>query len=232
MSTTYTRSAETSRDQLILENIDFVGRILSTMTFFVSSEEARENLHSAGVLGLVEAANKFDRHQGVAFRTYAYPRIRGAIVDELRKQSPVSQAVLKQIGLVQNAYDSMEPPATPEKLATKTGLSLDEVVTCLEAMRFVKPDHWNDLSDIIHGSWRQSIDSPEYEAECNELKTLLADSIENLPERERLVLTLYYTEELNLAEIGQVLDLSESRVSRILAATKFRLQESIRCKIS
>ena len=97
---TYNRSAQHNRDQLILENVDYVARILSTMTHAVSSGEARENLHSAGVVGLVEAANAFDPAQGVPFRTFAYPRIRGAIVDEMRKQAPVSQFVLQQIGIV------------------------------------------------------------------------------------------------------------------------------------
>jgi RNA polymerase sigma factor for flagellar operon FliA len=229
-STTYKRTAHKSRDQLILDNVDYVARILSTMAFIVANDEARENLQSAGILGLVEAANSYDPGQGVPFRTFAYPRIRGAIVDELRKQSPVSQQVLQQIGIVRRAFESLEPPVTPEVLAEKSGLTVEQVVTCLEAMRFIKPDNWNDLSDVVHGSWRRAVDTPEHEVEIEELKRLLAESIETLPERECLVLTLYYSEELNLAEIGRVLDLSESRVSRILAAARFRLQEIIRCK--
>ena len=202
------------------------------MAFFVTDQEQRENLHSAGVLGLVEAANKFDRGQGIAFRTFAYPRIRGSIVDELRKQAPVSQQVLKQVGIVRKAHESLEPPVTPELLSQKTGLSVEEVITCLEAMRFIKPDSWNDLSDVVHGSWKTSPNAPEHAVEAAELETMVADAIETLPEREQIVLTCYYNEELNLAEIGRVLDLSESRVSRILAAAKFRLQEIVRCKIS
>ncbi|MEM8736298.1 MAG: sigma-70 family RNA polymerase sigma factor, partial [Planctomycetota bacterium] len=112
-----------------------------------------------------------------------------------------------------------------------TGMSLEQVVECLEAMRFIKPDDWNDLSDIVHGSWRSAPNSPEHYTEREEMKMILADGIEQLPEKERIVLTLYFTDELNLAEIGKVLDLSESRVSRILASAKFRLQESIRCKL-
>ncbi len=227
----YERRAGSSQDQLVLDNIDFVGRILSTMAFFVSDEDARENLHSAGLVGLVEAASKFDRTKGVAFRTFAFPRIRGAIVDELRKQSPVSQAVMKQIGLVRQAYEELEPPVTPESIAKKSGLTVEEVTVCLEAMRFIKPDNWNDLADVVHGSWRKTADSPDYEVEANELKNALADAIQNLPEREMMVVTLYYNEELNLAEIGRVLELSESRVSRILASAKFRLQETLRCKV-
>jgi len=232
LTTTYKRIARKSRDQLILDNVDYVARILGTMTFMVTDDEARENLHSAGVLGLVEAANSFNPGMGVAFRTFAYPRIRGAIVDELRKQAPVSQLVLQHIGVVRKAYESLEPPVTPETLAARSGLTVQQVVSCLEAMRFIKPDDWNDLSDIVHGSWRSSSASPEHEVELEELQELIAESIETLPERERLVLTLYYSEELNLAEIGQALELSESRISRILASARFRLQELMRCKTS
>lgn len=228
--TTYKRTPQQDRDRLILDNIDFVARILSTMTFMIGDDEARENLHSAGVLGLVEAANAFDPSHGVPFRTFSFPRIRGSIIDELRKQSPVSQAILQNIGIVRRTYEALEPPVTPELLADKSGLTLEQVVTCLEAMRFIKPDHWNDLSDVVHNSWRSNENSPASEAETAELQKLLAESIESLPERECLVLTLYFKDELNLAEIGKVLDLSESRVSRILAAAKFRLQEMIRCK--
>lgn len=221
-----------NRDQLILDNVDFVARILSTMTFNVRDEEAKENLHSAGIVGLVQAAHGYDPDQGVAFRTFAYPRVRGAIVDEMRKQSPVSQAVLQNIGRVRKAHDSIEPPVTQEKLAEATGLSIEQVNTCLEAMRFIKPDNWNDLSDVIHGSWRNAPNTPEHDVEREELRRILAEGIESLPEQERIVLTLYFTEELKLAEIGKVINLSESRVSKILTNAKFLLQEIVRCRTS
>lgn len=218
------------RDRLIMDNIDYVGRILSTMTIAVKDDNAKENLISAGTLGLVEAANKFDPSKGIAFRTYAYPRIRGAIVDELRSQSPLSQKMLGQIGAVRRALETVEPPATPEKLAEETGLSLDQIHATLESLRFVNPDDWQDLSDVVHGAYRSQVGTPEHAVETQELIELLAGAIEDLKEQERLVMTLYFYEELNLAEIGAVMDLSESRVSRILAAAKLTVQEIIRCK--
>jgi RNA polymerase sigma factor for flagellar operon FliA len=224
----YGTSPKQLRDQLVMENLDYVGRILSTMTFVIKDPEARENLHSAGVLGLVQAAAEFDPTRGAAFRTYAYRRIRGAIVDEMRKQSPVSPRVLRRIGVVKQIYESLEPPVTPEQLAERSGLSVDEIVECLEAMRFIKPDRWSDLADVIDQSWRGPSDLPEELVEREEMVTLVADLIQQLPERERLTLTLYYSEELNLAEIGEVLGLSESRVSRLLASARFQLKESIR----
>ena len=228
----YKPTAGPDRDQLVLENVDYVGRILSTMTFFVKNRDARENLHSAGILGLVQAASSYDHTHGVAFRTFAYPRIRGAIVDELRKQSPLSPRVMRQVNTIKQLCETLEPPITPELLARQSGFTNEEVLECLEAMRFIKPDHWNDLSDVVHKSWRTSVDSPEDLAEKEEIGRLLAELIEQLPEKERLVLTLYYKEELNLAEIGAVLELSESRTSRLLASARFRLKEAVRWKTS
>jgi RNA polymerase sigma factor for flagellar operon FliA len=130
--------------------------------------------------------------------------------------------------MLKKAYERLEPPVTPELLSGETKLTLEQVYACLEAMRFLKPEDWNDFDCVVHGSWKSQCTDPEHEVEKQEMQQLLVDSIKQLPERERLVLTLYYSEELNLAEIGKVIEISESRVSRILAAAKFRLKELVR----
>ena len=232
LTKTYSRNSQKGRDHLITANVDYVARILSTMSFKIDNQEERENLLSAGVVGLVEAANTYDATMGVEFRTYAYPRIRGAIVDELRRLSPVSQQLLKNIGIMRRAYESLEPPVTTERLSEVSGLTTDQVISCLEAMRFIKPDDWNDLTDVVHGSWRHEYSAPEHALERQEMLQIMAQAIEELPEKERLVLTLYHMEELKLAEISEVIGLSVSRISRILTSAVFHLQEAIRCKTS
>ncbi|TWU02365.1 sigma-70 family RNA polymerase sigma factor [Stieleria varia] len=226
----YRRASQESLDQLILDNVPFVARILSTMDFTITDPDERENLHSAGILGLVKAANQYDPSRGVSFRTFAYPAIRGAIVDELRALQPVSQMVLKHIGMVRRVYESLEPPVTPEQLAEHSGLKLKQVIDCLEALRFIKPDDWNDLSDVVHDSWRHNVDSPEHALEMAELNELVASEIESLGEQERMVVTMYHRDELNMPEIGEVLGLSVPRISRIMATALFRIKEAIRCK--
>lgn len=220
-------SSEQLRDRLILDNVDYVRKILSTITAGLPKNYDRENLEQAGVVALVETANTFDMARGVSFRTYCFPRIRGAIIDEMRKNSPVPQKMLECIKQVKLAYEKLIPPVFPEDLAKETGLGVEKISQVLEAMRFSKPQNWNDLYCTIHAGWQKGESQPGSNLERTELKTLLADCIEKLPERERLVLVMYFTEDLTLAEIGSVIDISESRVSRVLAAAKFRLKELV-----
>lgn len=218
-------SRQQELERLILDHLSYVRKILSTMTASLPSHVDREGLESAGIVGLVEAANHFDSTRGVAFKTYAFTRIRGAILDELRKTSPVSQQMQEQIGKLRDAHERLSPPVSPEALAQATGMTLENVLRCLEAMRFIAPQNWSDLYSTIHGSWRHDGERPEEPLERAESHQILTQCIQKLPERERLVLTLYFLEDATLAEIGAALNLSESFVSRLLAGAKFRLKE-------
>ncbi len=225
---TYQRTGRKSFvEQLILDNVDYVRKILSTITVGLPTNYDRENLEQAGIVGLVETANSYDPGRGVVFRTYAYPRIRGAIVDEMRKNSPVPQQMLNYIRKVKDAHQVLDSPVTPEMIADYLNLPLDKILQVLEAMRFMQPQQWNDFFGVIHSSWRSNSQGPSQELELIEKKKVVADCIERLPDRERLVLTLYYTEDLTLAEIGKVIGISESRVSRVLASATFRLKELV-----
>lgn len=220
-------SLEQLQEKLILDNLVYVRKILSTLTVGLPPHYDKENLEQAGIVGLVETAKSYDPSRGVAFRTYCYPRIRGAIVDEMRKNSPLPQQMLAYISQIKAAYESLDSPVSPEMLAQETGLPIEKVQQILEAMRFTKPQKWNDLFCTVHSGWRSNECTPDAQLENRELKKIMADCIERLPERERLVLTLYYTEDLTLAEIGRVVGISESRASRNLASAKFRLKELV-----
>lgn len=223
---------EQARETLILEHLGYVRRILSSLTAGLPSHIDRDGLESAGIVGLVESANNFDPGRGVNFKTFSFPRIRGAILDELRRNSPLSQQMLQQVALVRSAWERLEPPVMPEDLARETGLQVEQVEKCLEAIRFTTPQDWNDLYCTVHSTWRQDNSDPTSRLELEEAREVLAAAITQLPDRERLIVTLYYADELRLAEIGEVMGISESFASRLLAKAEFRLKELVRAATS
>jgi RNA polymerase sigma factor for flagellar operon FliA len=218
------------RDQLILDHLTYVRHIVRKMIGQLPDGIDEENLEAAGMLGLVEAAQQYDPGRDVVFKTYAFPRIRGAILDELRRNSPIPQKLAKQISQVREVCQQLRPPITPEAIAEKTSLSLEEVERCLEAMRLTRFGLTDGTPVALENIGDHRTDQPATAAETAESKRLLADAIEQLPEQERVVVTLYYLEDLRLKEVGEVINLSESRVSRILAKAEFRLQQYVRSR--
>ncbi len=215
------------RDRLILEHLSYVRHILGKMLGALPDYVDNENLESAGILGLVEAAGQFDPSRGTAFTTFAYQRIRGAILDELRRNCPVPQTILQNWALIRDASVHMTPPLTPEKLASATNLSIREVEDCLAAMRLTRPENWADeLGELPTPSDRETqVDAGSHR---DEERRVLADAIEQLPEKMRMAVTMYHMEDMRMKEIGQVLGLSESRVSRLLTSAELQLKSIIK----
>ncbi len=224
------QAARVRRDQLILDHLPLVRHAIGRLVGRLPPGVDAENLESAGVLGLVEAANRFDPERGVRFETYAYPRIRGAVVDELRRNTCLPQQMLEQIATVRRHYQRLPPPVTVEALAAATGFSADEVTECLGAMRLARTVSLDQLAEEVRGEPRNGTDQPSGKLEQEETRQLLSQAITALPERHRLVVTLYYLEDLRLREIGEVIHLSESRVSRLLDAALFELGEYLRAR--
>jgi RNA polymerase sigma factor for flagellar operon FliA len=215
------------RDRLILEHLALVRHLVGKMTAELPPGIDEDNLESAGVLGLVEAAQHFDPERGVQFKTYAYTRIRGAVLDELRRNCPLPQQILQQVARVRRAYDELPPPVTTHALAAATGLSEEEVADCLAAIRLTRLLSWEDYAQPL-GTRLDDGGRPDRLAEKAEQKQLLVEALAALDERERMIVTLYYLEDLRQKEIGEVLRLSESRVSRLLSAALFHLGEYMR----
>lgn len=218
-------SFEKERQELVVHNLPFVRHILGKLVGRLPTNVDLDNLESAGVLGLVEASHQFDSGRGVAFRTFAYPRVWGAIIDELRRNSPLPQRLMNQISLVTKTQEGLEPPLTVERISEACGLTSDEVEACLVAMRLSSPSRLGSDALGIASNPRNSSVSERLEME--ETKQKLADCIEQLPEQQRLVVTMYYSEDLRLKEIGRVLNLSESRISRILAKAELQLKQAV-----
>jgi RNA polymerase sigma factor for flagellar operon FliA len=212
-----------NRDLLVTDHLHCVRHVLARITAGLPEFVDVENLEAAGVLGLVEAASQFDPSKGTLFTTFAYFRIRGAIYDELRRNCPLPQHVLERWTLVKTAWAQLGEHANVASVALHCQLKEAEVEDCLSAVRITQPDVWKVELAAHHRVTGETSESLERANEEDE-RALLADAIERLPPRLRTVLSLYYLEGLRLAEIGEVLKLSESRISRLLATAQMQLK--------
>ncbi len=227
----YQRAAtQKRRDELIVSHLPLVKHVIGKVVGELPPGVDLENLESAGVLGLVEAAAKFDPDRNAQFKTFAYLRVRGAILDELRRNCPLPQHMIEKVTRIRKAYRHLDAPVTVEALAAKTGLTVDEVSDALNATRLTKMISWEQTAQPNGLGLMHETDAPEAELERWERIQSLTDAIETLDQRSKTVVTLYYKEDLRLKEISRVLNLSESRVSRILSAALFELGERIRAR--
>jgi RNA polymerase sigma factor for flagellar operon FliA len=218
------------RDALILEHLSVVRHVVGRLLAELPPSLDSENLEAAGMLGLVEAARHFDPNRGVDFRAYAQSRIRGAVLDELRRNCPLPQRVLERVSRIRKAHQELPPPVTIEALARATGFSREDVVDCLGAIRITQMVSWDGLGEPIDTRPDGGIESPDSAVEREERQRVLQKAIAQLPERDRIIVTLYFLEDLRLKEIGQVLKLSESRVSRVLNEALLQLGEYLRAR--
>lgn len=228
----YQRQADQNRrDELILGHLPLVKHVIGRLLGELPQGVDIENLESAGVLGLVEAASKFDPSRNAMFKTFAYLRIRGAIVDELRRNSPLPQHMLTRVSVIRKAYRTLPHPVTVEALAAATGLTADEVADTLAAERFTKTLSWEQSAEPNGLLPAMTVDPPEVEAERWETVQQLSEAIEALPQKERTAVTLYYREDLRLKEISEIMKLSPSRISRLLSKALFELGEVLRVRL-
>ena len=215
------------REALILDHLGYVKHILARLVSHLPNGVDIENLESAGVLGLIEASGQFDPTRKVEFKTFAYQRIRGAILDELRRNCPLSQQMLQKISVLREAREKIQGPVILEHLAAIAEMPVEEVARCIQAARLTRPEAWNESIQTRKEQAKRQTTAP---IERQEMRQVLADGIEELPETMRLAVTLHYTEDLKLKEIGEILGLSESRVSRIVNAGKERLRDYVKTR--
>lgn len=192
-----------------------------------------EDLIQSGMIGLIEAAKNFDGSKGASFETYAGIRIRGAMIDETRKGDWVPRSVHKNARLVAATIQELEATLGREakdvEVAEKLEITLDEYHHILKDISCGKIIGIDDLGideDVIdvHGS---ESDNPYTDMHKEKFNKALVEAIKSLPEKEALVLSLYYNDEMNLKEIGLILDVSESRVSQIHSQAMVRLKAKV-----
>jgi RNA polymerase sigma factor FliA len=226
------------RDRLILTYAPLVKYVAGRLGSGLPSHVDESDLVSYGLLGLIDAIERYDPTRDVKFETYAIQRIRGAIIDELRSMDWVPRSVRSRARDIEKAIAQLEGQLlrapTDEEIAEKLGVSeveLDD--SLLEISRssiaaldelWASPTGSGDAVALVDTIEDPHSVEPGGEIEKTELKELIGESISSLPEREKLVITLYYYEELTLREIGEVLSVTESRVSQLHTKAILRLK--------
>ncbi|MFD0261464.1 RNA polymerase sigma factor WhiG [Kitasatospora indigofera] len=230
------------REQLILHYSPLVKYVAGRVGVGLPANVEQADFVSSGVFGLIDAIEKFDIDRAIKFETYAISRIRGAIIDELRALDWIPRSVRQKAKAVERTYATLEAklrrtPHEPE-VAAEMGIAIEDLHAIFSQLSLANVVALDELLHPVgEGGDRLSLvdvledrgaDNPVAVAEDREMRRLLANAINTLPEREKTVVTLYYYEGLTLAEIGQVLGVTESRVSQI--HTKSVLQ--LRAKLS
>lgn len=218
-------------DDLVTQHVDLVKRIAQHLIARLPSTVDIDDLLQAGMVGLLEAANNFDPSRGASFETYAGIRIRGSMLDDIRKHDWTPRSVHHKYRKVAEAINEIESElgrrATATEIAMHLEITVDEyhkVLADSSSSRLFSLEETLDEHALHRAPPKSDSATPEQELHESQFRGRLAQEINRLPERERLVLSLYYQQELNLKEIGEVLDVTESRVCQIHGQAMIRLR--------
>ncbi len=233
------RSSREVRDQLILHFSPLVKYVAGRVAVGLPQNVEQADLVSYGIFGLIDAIDKFDPARGFKFETYAIARIKGAILDELRSIDWVPRSVRAKARAIEKAYGKLESELhrtpTDDELAVELEMSDSQLQATLNQISFiglVALDEMLSSGDrtdtmTLGDTVADTGEGPVASFEVEEMRQLLAESINRMPEREKIVLTLYYYESLTLAEIGQVLGVTESRVCQIHTKAVIHLRSKL-----
>ena len=234
-----------NREAVIQEYAPMVKYVANRIAMRLPPHIETDDLISVGVLGLIDAIDKYDSSRGAKFKTYAEFRVRGAILDELRSMDWVPRSVRQKAsamdGVVQKLQNRLGRSPEDDEIAKEMGISLGELFAALNETKSMPILSLEDLGIAKESGEQQSLldclagkgdSDPQTQLRLNELKEIIAKAIDTLPEKERLMISLYYYEELTMREIGEVLGITESRVSQIHSKAVFRLRNKLKSIIS
>jgi RNA polymerase sigma factor for flagellar operon FliA len=230
------QKSQTIDDSQIIQLLPMVYKIVHRTATYLRPPLSLEDLISAGIIGLLKAARDFDPSHQAEFKTYAYIRIKGAVLDELRNSSPLPTNVNKQIKLAielsQKTTEQTGTSPTDEELADKLGITVNELYELLEharAQQFVSIDSSENeqlpLGDILT---EPRTNTPYSQLEQTELVEELTDAIQQLDSKRRQIILLYYYQHLTMKQIAEVLQITESRISQLHASALFNLSVRLR----
>ena len=204
------------REQLIIEYAQLVRLVAGRLSMYLGHNVEYDDLVSYGIFGLIDAIDKFNLEKNVKFETYASLRIRGAILDQIRKMDWIPRSVRQRQRKIDEAMKQIEmrtgKTASDEELAKQLGLTDEELCSWQTQLKVTNVVSLNELIDSVHPV---RFSQPEEVVEEAELKEKLAESLELLTEKERRVIELYYYEDMTLKEISKILEVSESRISQL-----------------
>ncbi|MBM4294308.1 MAG: FliA/WhiG family RNA polymerase sigma factor [Deltaproteobacteria bacterium] len=232
------------QEEMVRQYAPLIRYIASRLALRLPSHISQEDLFSAGIIGLMDAIKKFDPDKNIHFKTYAEFRIKGAMMDELRSMDWVPRSVRKKTHMLERAYAEiqrrLERPAESEEVAQVLGMELEEFYQLLDETKMVslvgleRPRKAvcsgsevgeQDLLEILQAE--EARDS-FFSVHFAELQGILMQGIEALPDKEKLLISLYYYEELTMKEIGQIMGYTESRISQLHSQAMCRLRHKLR----
>jgi RNA polymerase sigma factor for flagellar operon FliA len=228
------------RAKIINEFAPLIKYIASRIAIRLPPHIDLNDLINAGVIGLIDAIEKFDASKQIKFKTYAEFRIRGAILDELRSMDWVPRSVRQKARKVEDAYSKLEynlgRPASDEEVAQEMSIDMESFYRLLSETASVSLLSLDDLGEddtdlskrnLLEYIIQDERDWPSHKIRYAEVRDMVAKAIQSLPEKERMVISLYYYDELTMKEIGHVLKFTESRVSQIHTKAVLRLRSKM-----
>jgi len=225
--------SDSEREELLLQHIPLLKHIVGRVAVDLPSSVDRDDLYGFGMLGLIGAADSWDPTRGLKFSTFAYPRVRGAMLDELRKLDFLPRGRRDKVRHVERAVSELEqqngvPPA-PEELAQHLDISLDALDEVFVSAKTALETSLDEGPNVQLGQLLSDpkTSAPEDELGRAELLQAMTAAVAELPEQEKSVITLYYAEELLLREISDLLGVTESRVSQIHTRALYRLNRAL-----
>lgn len=228
------------REEMILKYIPYVKYIASRLLMGMPPGVEFDDLVSYGIIGLIDAIEKFDASKGIKFETYATLRIKGAIIDELRKISWIPKSAFSKLTQLNNAREKLEEKLhrepTEKELAEFLGTTVEDVRNIESYVNYISVVSLDDIfyksddEDIQVKNMIENENSPQPDKVIEEEEKLfmLKKAIDMLPEKDKLVLQLYYFEKLTLKEIGKIMEITESRVSQLHSRAIIRLRENMK----
>jgi len=221
------------KEKLIIEYAPLVKYVAGRLSVHICHRIEYEDLISYGIFGLIDAIDKFDYGKGVKFETYASLRIRGAIIDSMRKMDWIPRTLRQKNKQLEQAYSELEMELgrepTDEDVADRLDMTLEEARDLIKKSSVITLISFDDYLTQNHeeafvGINNTAPETPEDTYDKKELQEMLAEAIDKLSEREKKVVMLYYFEDLTLKEISRIMDVSESRISQIHSKAVLKLQ--------